>query len=267
MPGSSTRHGGKGRKRGRKRALVRAIDGVYRRAEERGWIERLPAFSRDYHRHHHGLEALEDGYRVVRDECRAVLEIKERLTDLEALGGRYTAGRTNAIRWKTFPFKIGSFVAENAARCPRTAGLLERVPGLFTAFFSVLDARQYIRPHWGYYKGFVRYHLGVLIPEDNARRRCRLRVNADPGDNARRDRSLIERGTAYYWRNGEGVVFDDTNLHDAGNDSDDVRVVLFLDLLRPMPLPLSLFNHACLVVARLDRSLRAMRAAAVPRAT
>jgi beta-hydroxylase len=256
------------RRRGRKRALVRTLDGIYHRAERRGWIARLPAFWRDYDRAYPDLRALEDRAAVIRDECRALLSIKDRLTDLEALGGRYTAGGTNAIRWKSFPFKIGDFVRDNCGRCPGTARALEGIPGLFTAFFSVLDAHQYIRPHWGYYKGFVRYHLGVAIPEDNVHRRCRLRVNADPEANARRDRALIENAEAYYWRNGEGVIFDDTNLHDARNDTDDVRVVLFLDLYRrAMPWPLDLFNRACLRAVRLDSSLRRMRAAAVPRAS
>jgi aspartyl/asparaginyl beta-hydroxylase (cupin superfamily) len=253
-------------RRGRKRALVRAVDDLYRWAERRGWMQRLPAFRRDYHGEYPELRVLEDGYPAIREECLGLLDIKEQLTDLAALGGRYTAGGVNAIRWKTFAFKIGGFVPENCARCPRTARLLERVPGLFTAFFSVLEARQYIRPHWGYYKGFVRYHLGVAIPEDNARRRCRLRVNADPAQNARRDRSLIENAEAYYWRNGEGVMFDDTNLHDSRNDTDEPRVVLFLDLYRrSMPLPLDLFNRAALALARIDGSVRRMHDAAIPR--
>jgi len=253
-------------RKGRKRAVVRAIDDVYRLAERRGWIQRLPAFERDYHREYPQLGDLEDGYPLVREECLRLLAIKDRLPDLEALGGRYTAGGVNAIEWKTFALKIGGFVRENCAQCPGTAGFLERIPGLFTAFFSVLDARQYIRPHWGYYKGFVRYHLGVTIPDDNAHRLCRLRVNADPAQNACRDRALIENAETYYWRNGEGVMFDDTNLHDARNDSDEVRVVLFLDLYRrSMPLPLDAFNRISLALARLDGSVRRMHDAAIPR--
>ena len=42
----------------------------------------------------------------------------------------------------------------------------------------------------------------------------------------------------HYWREGEGVLFDDTFLHDAKNESDEVRVVLYLELLRRMPTPL-----------------------------
>ena len=36
------------------------------------------------------------------------------------------------------------------------------MPGVYTAFFSVLEPHQHLVPHWGYYKGFLRYHLGVF---------------------------------------------------------------------------------------------------------
>lgn len=252
------------RNRGKKRALVRAMDRMYHRAEERGWIERLPAYFQDYDRDYPRLRGLEAGFPTIREECLGLLGMKEHLVDMEALGGRYTKGGTNAIRWKTFALKIGSFVEDNCARCPGTARLLRQVPGLFTAFFSVLDPHQYIRPHWGYYKGFVRYHLGVVIPGNNAAQRCWLRVNADPEQNARRERALIENVPKYYWHDGEGVMFDDTNLHDVRNETDEVRVVLFLDLYRAMPAPLALFNRASLGLVKLDGALRRMRTTAVP---
>lgn len=97
----------------------------------------------------------------------------------------------------------------------RTAALLRQIPGLYTAFFSILAPKQYITPHWGYYKGFLRYHLGVIVPNNNEGRECFLRVNSDPEFNARRTHDGVEDGETYYWKNGEGIVFDDNYLHDA----------------------------------------------------
>jgi aspartyl/asparaginyl beta-hydroxylase (cupin superfamily) len=128
----------------------------------------------------------------------------------------------------------GKFIEENCALCPQTASLLRGLPGVYTAFFSILDPHQYVSPHWGYYKGFLRYHLGVVIPNDNEDSTCFLRVNDDVRDNAKHDTSLIKRGLKYYWREGQGVLFDDTFLHDAANDSDEVRIVLWLDVVRRM---------------------------------
>ncbi|HEY8255826.1 MAG TPA: aspartyl/asparaginyl beta-hydroxylase domain-containing protein, partial [Rhizomicrobium sp.] len=64
----------------------------------------------------------------------------------------------------------------------------------------------------------------------------------------------------YFWKNGEAVLFDDTFLHDAANESDQVRVVLFLDLARRMPWPLALLNRLFLWIAHRDKSVREIRA-------
>jgi beta-hydroxylase len=39
------------------------------------------------------------------------------------------------------------------------------------------------------------------------------------------------------------MLFDDAFPHEAWNETDDVRVVLFVDIMRPMRFPLSLFNE------------------------
>jgi len=243
----------------RKRRFAKGANRLFNGAEARGLFPRQPAFVHDYHRDYPGLKALEDGAAAVREECLELLGIKERLTDIEALGGNYTTGGIHAIRWKSFMFKSGEFIGSNCALAPRTTALLKDIRGLYTAFFSILDPNQYITPHFGYYKGFLRYHLGVLIPDNNAGNKCWLRINADREDNLRRDRSLIETGERYYWREGEGVIFDDTYLHDASNESDAVRVVLWLDIRRKMPFYLNWLNVFFLFIAHRDGSLRKIR--------
>ena len=255
----------------KKRLLKRKLNGVFVFLEERGWLPRMPAFDRNYLRHYPALAKLEAGYPAIRGECLALLGHKDRLTDISVLGGSHTKAGIHTIAWKTFVFKSGSFIEENCARCPRTAALLREIPGLYTAFFSVLDPHQVIAPHWGYYRGILRYHLGVVIPNDNADGACWLRVNADPYDNelqrdkknSQRDTSSIVKGEIYHWREGEGIVFDDNYLHDAANGSDQVRVVLWLDLKRPMPLPLDLFNRLVAWLVHRDASVRKIRQNAI----
>ena len=128
-----------------------------------------------------------------------------------------------------------------------------------TAFFSILDPRQYITPHWGYYKGYMRYHLGVIIPDNNAEQKCWLRVNDNRAQNALKDKDQIAFGEKYHWHDGEGIVFDDNYLHDASNESDQVRVVLWLDLRRKMPFYASLFNRFVLWLAGRDKSVEKIR--------
>jgi ornithine lipid ester-linked acyl 2-hydroxylase len=244
-------------KKGRKR-VKKAVNRVYARCEDAGLLARLPAFDERYDDYAE-LRRVEAGYADIRRECEELLRFRDRLTDMKALGGDYTSGGIHTIRWKAFMLKSGSFLAENCAHAPKTTEILRGLPNVYNAFFSILDPHQYVSPHWGYYKGFVRYHLGVVIPDDNEAQRCWLRVNADPADNAQRDKGLIERGPKYYWRNGRGVMFDDTNLHDAANESDQVRVVLWLDVARKLPRMLAAYNRALLSVMYYEPSIRRFR--------
>jgi ornithine lipid ester-linked acyl 2-hydroxylase len=253
VPGTGKR--GKGR-------VKDAINRVYTRCEEAGLLPRLPAFDEEY-ADYPELRLFEAHYADVRAECEALLRYRSQMTDVAALGGDYTAGGIHTIDWKAFMLKAGGFVESNCQLAPKTAELLRKTPTVCNAFFSILEPHQYITPHWGYYKGFVRYHLGVVIPGDNAERSCWLRVNTDPIDSSRKDLSVIERGEKYYWHNGRGVVFDDTNLHDARNDSDEVRVVLWLDVERKLPKPLAIYNRALLKAIYLEPTIRKFRENAV----
>jgi ornithine lipid ester-linked acyl 2-hydroxylase len=229
------------------------------RAEARGVFHAAPAFERNYLKSYPHLKILEDNYPVIREECGKLLGFKEKMTDMEMLGGSYTAGGIHTAKWKTFMFKSGKFIEENCRLAPRTAELLRHIPNLYTAFFSVLEPYQHIAPHFGYYKGFLRYHLGVIIPNNNLDGCCYLRINVNPVYNAPCDRCLIDKGEIYYWKNGEGVMFDDTFLHDAHNNSDQVRVVLWLDVARELPWRLHLFNLLVLLIAHEDESVKEVR--------
>ena len=48
------------------------------------------------------------------------------------------------------------------------------------------------------------------------------------------------------------MIFDDTFNHEVWNDTDQTRVVLFVDVLRPLPFPESLINR--LIVAAISYS-------------
>jgi beta-hydroxylase len=109
--------------------------------------------------------------------------------------------------------------------CPRTAALMEEIPGMKTAMFSILSPRKHILDHRGPYKGVLRYHLGLIVPEQEEA--CRIRV----GDEIR------------HWEEGKSMIFDDTFNHEVWNDTDETRVVLFIDVLRPLPFPESAINR------------------------
>ncbi|NIR50854.1 aspartyl/asparaginyl beta-hydroxylase domain-containing protein [candidate division KSB1 bacterium] len=218
-----------------KPAVIEAVNSMYEKGMNKGRIKRTPLVWWDYDDTYPALREFEKSYPDIRSECMNLLGMRDQITNVEALGGKYTVGGIHSIQWKSYLLKMGSFVKENCRRCPKTAEALAKIPDAYIAFFSILSPRQYITPHFGYYKGFLRYHLGVIIPDNNANNACWLRINDDPGANANYDISKIDEGKKYYWHEGEGVIFDDTLLHDASNESDEIRVVLWIDMRRPLP--------------------------------
>lgn len=134
---------------------------------------------------------------------------------------------TQDDRWKVFLFYgYGARAEDNCRQCPRTAEILESIPGMTTAMFSVLLPHKHIPAHTGPWKGVLRYHLALRTPTDEAA--CRIRVGE----------------SINHWRNGRSMLFDDTFEHEVWNDTDDMRVVLFVDVIRKLPWYLALPNRA-----------------------
>lgn len=177
------------------------------------------------------------GWRDVRAELDAVLEDKASIPLLQDLSPEQAA-IAGDDKWRCYYLFAFGRVEENCRRCPATAALLERIPGLTSAFFSILAPGKHIPAHRGPYNGVLRFHLGLRIPA--AAGACRIRV----GDQTRP------------WREGEGLFFDDTFLHEAWNESSEDRVVLFVDFRRPLPFPVSLLNRLFLLMQARSRFVR-----------
>ena len=167
---------------------------------------------------------LEDGWTLIRAELEEVLKDSDSLPPFQEIS-RDQRRLTDDDRWKTYFFYAFGFKAErNCSRCPDTTRLIEQVPGMTTAFFSILAPGKHLPPHRGAFNGVIRYHLGLLVPEP--KESCRIRV----GDEVR------------HWEEGQSLIFDDTYRHEVWNDSDGTRVVLFLDFIRPLRFPASTVN-------------------------
>ena len=57
--------------------------------------------------------------------------------------------------------------------------------------------------------------------------------------NGMKDKSayIMVGDTTNYWRDNKLFIFDDTLLHLSANESDQLRYCMFVDILRPSPLP------------------------------
>ena len=164
-----------------------------------------------------GLAVLRDDWRAIREEAAAVLAHRDAVPALRDISPDHADIATDD-KWKSF-FLVGygHKAEDNRRRCPRTAEVVDRVPGLNSAFFSILEPGARIPPHVGVTKGLLTCHLGLVVP-DGA---CRMRVG---------DRTVA-------WREGECLVFDDTYEHEVWNDTPGVRGVLLVQFERPVRYP------------------------------
>ena len=167
---------------------------------------------------------LEAGWPRIRAEADALLRHLDELPSLYALSPEQSVV-TRDDRWRTvFLHAFGRRMHATCARCPETARLVEQVPGMRTAFFSVLAPGKRIPAHRGPWRGVLRYHLGLVVPEPSER--CTIRVGTH----------LLN------WHEGESLLFDDAVEHEVWNDTAGWRVALVLDVLRPLAPPFDRIN-------------------------
>jgi aspartyl/asparaginyl beta-hydroxylase (cupin superfamily) len=170
------------------------------------------------------IEQVERNWLTIREELQTVMTHRDALPNFQDIS-KDQIEITNDDNWKTLFLYGYGFKAKLATElCPKTAALMEQIPGMTTAMFSILSPHKHILDHRGPYKGVLRYHLGLIVPEQAPR--CRIRV----GDDVR------------HWEEGKSLIFDDTFNHEVWNDTGDTRVVLFVDVLRPLPSPWSQIN-------------------------
>ncbi len=96
---------------------------------------------------------------------------------------------------------------------PRTAAVLNAIPGLSSAFINVLEPGASIPPHQGDSNAIMRCHLGLDVPDGD----CAVRI----GSETRR------------CADGVMLAFCDAHEHASWNKTDARRVVLVLDVMLP----------------------------------
>lgn len=132
---------------------------------------------------------------------------------------------TDDDKWKVFVFyAFTKKITQNCNKYPDTTRLIEKIPGMTSAMFSVLLPGKYIPPHRGPYKGILRLLLPVKMPKNQEQ--CYIKIKGKP----------------YYWKEGKCFIFDDALEHEVFNSTDEMRIALFVDFYRPLPFPFNLLN-------------------------
>lgn len=170
-------------------------------------------------------------FEAIRYELISILPQQEKIPryyDVDHLQAYISGGvdKSDKVKkgWKVFMlYLMGINAKANQQLCPQTTAVLRKIPNLYQAFFSILDPGKSILKHQGPFLGYLRYHLALKVPQ-----------NDPPILNIKDER--------YCWEEGKSMLFDDTWPHDVQNNSRDLRVVLIVDILRPMPFVPHLIN-------------------------
>lgn len=145
--------------------------------------------------------------------------IQREFVELQRGGGGFaTVHRTHTStgEWAAaYLWAFGQKVDATCRACPETVRALGAIPGVAqfgTTLYSALAPRTQIAPHHGYSNAKLRCQLPLLVPGG-----CKLKV----GDQE------VEQ------QEGRCIVFDDSFLHSAWNDSGEARFVLVFDFFHP----------------------------------
>lgn len=160
------------------------------------------------------LAPLRARWREVRDEALRLRELEK----IKASEGYNDVGFNSFFRrgWKRFYLKWYDDAHPSASTlCPVTTALLREIPTVKAAMFAELPPGGHLHPHRDPFAGSLRLHIGLQTPNDDG---CWIDVD----------------GTRYSWRDGESVMFDETYIHTARNETQEQRVILFCDVERPM---------------------------------
>jgi aspartyl/asparaginyl beta-hydroxylase (cupin superfamily) len=181
---------------------------------------------------------LEREWRTIRGELDRVLLRKNELPNVQEITVD-AASITHDDRWKIFLFvAYGVQSRRNCELCPETWRIVQRIPGMRTAMFSILEPGKRIPPHRGPYNGVLRLHLGLVVQEP--RELAAIRIGSE----------------VRHWREGQALIFDDAYEHEAWNETGHERVVLFIDFAKPLSFPANVLNCLLLNLAVFTPFLR-----------
>ena len=169
------------------------------------------------------LNALEDAFDDIRQEVLSFMEVRSPgarpYVNVPRGDEKQWSELNGSDNWSAVHlFRGGERIVDNCSRFPKTEKAIRQLSGCDIpgqapeAFFSILLPGTHIPPHHGIANYKLAVHLPLVIPG-----KCGIRV----GDVTR------------MWKPGQCLVFDDSFEHEAWNRSDEIRIVLILEVWHP----------------------------------
>ncbi len=108
---------------------------------------------------------VEAEWRLIRAELDKILVRKGDLPAFHEISSEVRSISSDQ-NWKTFFLCGYGIKSEEAIRqCPETWRILQKIPGLKSAMFSIFEPGKHLPPHRGPYNGVLRFHLGLIVPD------------------------------------------------------------------------------------------------------
>lgn len=158
-----------------------------------------------------GLDKIKENYLIIREEAKTLRDagVFYRKPSIDQPGyNTFEKGGWRLYSLKWYTKKCGQAAAK---MCPKTCAIVDSIPSVRSAMFTVLPPGARLGRHHDPVASSLRYHLGLLTPNSE---KCALTLDGDE----------------YPWFDGEELLFDQTYLHSAVNNTDTLRVILFCDV-------------------------------------
>jgi aspartyl/asparaginyl beta-hydroxylase (cupin superfamily) len=157
-----------------------------------------------------GIQNLERNYRVVLNELEEYLSAN----NLQSHFNTVMVERSKT--WKVQGLRVwGLENYKKQKHFTKTMTLLNAIPSVTLISFNILEPQSKIKPHFGDTNAIMRCHLGLKIPA--AAPTCALKV----------------KGEINSWQEGKIIGFIDAYPHEAWNSSEETRIILLFDILKP----------------------------------
>lgn len=118
--------------------------------------------------------------------------------------------------WRVRSLRVwGTEMYDVQKHFPQTMKLLAAIPNTVSMGFNILEPNSKIKPHCGDTNAIYRCHLGLQIPKNHES--CSIKV-------------LNEEK---HWEQGKVLAFEDAFKHEAWNNTDEIRIILLFDVLKP----------------------------------
>lgn len=150
---------------------------------------------------------------LLSDNYKLFLEEFEKYIETHKIKAYFNNRQAEAGKWKTLPLITWNIKRKNLKYFPITKSILEKIPGIVSASYSLLEAGGEISKHRGDTDAHIRTHICLYTSKDFSQ--AAFTVNNETS----------------HWLTGQCLLFCDAHFHSGYNHSSENRLVMIIDVL------------------------------------